>query len=66
MESHRQAWLDLRQIADDYPDLRGEMHDLFDIMTEGRDSVRFEALIHVVWDTWTVVEAEALAVSMPD
>lgn len=55
-QKHREAWLDVTEVTDNYPGLRGEMHDLFDIIGAGKDGGRFQRLIKAIWDTWEEVE----------
>jgi hypothetical protein len=54
--SHRQAWEQLIPFAEQYPDLRGEMHDLFDQLEKGPDAERFKPLVERIWETWREVE----------
>ena len=56
IQKHRKAWLALVHLVDQYPDLRGEMHDLFEQLENGRDSATFKPLLKTVWDTWGEVE----------
>lgn len=53
---HEAAWLDMLEISDMYPNLRGEMHDLFDSLKTGNDAERFNELLQNIWDTWGEVE----------
>lgn len=53
---HQQAWSDMLVVTDHYPDLRGEMHDLFDILEKEKDADQFKALLKQIWDTWAEVE----------
>ncbi len=58
---HRDAWEKSKQLFDKFPDLRGEMHDLFDILREKPESQ--EALLQVekdIWGSWAEVEKAAL------
>ena len=55
-EKHRQAWLQLIPAVEKYPDLRGEMHDLFDGLEHGKDADAFKPLVKTVWDTWEEIE----------
>nr|WP_294935158.1 hypothetical protein [uncultured Flavobacterium sp.] len=54
--AHRKAWEDLVPITDNYPALRGEMHDLFRQIETGKDSVLFKKRVAEVWSTWAEVE----------
>ncbi|MBK7938656.1 MAG: hypothetical protein IPJ82_16920 [Lewinellaceae bacterium] len=54
---HREAWLALIPVTDQYPGLRGEMHVLFKQLESGEHAERFKPLVETVWDTWAEVEA---------
>ncbi|GEM_PF-2537847 len=56
-EKHREAWLALLPVTDQYPDLRGEMHVLFKQLESGRHAESFKPLVKTVWDTWAEIEA---------
>lgn len=53
---HQEAWLRMVPLVDQYPDLRGEMHDLFDTIEDGKDGETFKPLLKDIWDTWGLVE----------
>ncbi|TRO66839.1 hypothetical protein [Christiangramia sabulilitoris] len=53
---HIDAWKNIKKITDKYPDLRGEMHQLFDEIQNGKDSTEFKELSKKIWDTWSKVE----------
>lgn len=55
-KEHETAWLTILEITDKYPDIRGEMHDLFDTLKEGEDGEKFSTLLQSVWDTWREIE----------
>ena len=55
-KSHIEAWKAVVPVTDKYPDLRGEMHDVFEIIEGGSDSMEFKALVADVWATWEDVE----------
>lgn len=55
-KNHRSAWIDTKQITNRYPELRGEMHDLFDEINKTSDSTEFKKLVKGIWDTWAEVE----------
>ena len=46
----------MTMVTDQYPNLRGEMHDLFDIIEKGKDSGAFKTHLKAIWDTWENVE----------
>ena len=55
-EEHKEAWVNTKEITDKYPELRGEMHDLFAIIESGPDSTAFNNLVAEIWSTWEQVE----------
>jgi len=55
-EAHKKAWVAMMEVTDKYPDLRGEMHDLFKILEEGEDKDSFKPLLDKIWSTWADVE----------
>ena len=55
-EEHMNAWINITEVTDNYPDLRGEMHDIFDIIENGPDSTAFKFLLTEIWTTWEQVE----------
>ena len=55
-KNHQTAWNEMLHIADKYPHLRGEMHDLFNIIEEGDHAEEFTALLKTIWVTWAEVE----------
>ena len=55
-EEHKEAWVNISEVTDNYPDLRGEMHDIFDIIESGQDSSAFKFLLAEIWLTWEQVE----------
>lgn len=57
-EKHKKAWLAMLEVTDKHPDLRGEMHDLFDELEKGEDAELFKSLLKDIWDTWGEIEEE--------
>ena len=55
-EKHRQAWMEMIPLAKKYPDVRGEMHDIFNKIEKGDDKKEFKPLLKNIWDTWAEVE----------
>ena len=55
-KNHAEAWTKMEEFTTQYPDLRGEMHDLFDSIEKGKDSLSFKPLLKAIWDTWADVE----------
>lgn len=55
-EKHRQSWIAMLAVTDKYPDLRGEMHELFNQLEQSNDSSSFKPLLKSIWDTWAEVE----------
>lgn len=56
VDKHLDAWQNMKKITDRYPDLRGEMHALFDQLEKSKDSAIFKPLLDKIWDTWAGVE----------
>lgn len=54
--THITAWNEMIEVTDKYPDLRGEMHDLFDSIEKGKDSIVFKSRLKAIWDTWGPIE----------
>lgn len=61
MRTHADAWSKLPSITDQFPDKRGEMHDLFSILKAGPEGEAFSLLEDEVWATWEEVEKAAEA-----
>lgn len=55
-KGHMGAWTKMQQVTDNYPNLRGELHDLFDAIEQSKDSTTFKLLLKNIWETWEVVE----------
>lgn len=55
-EDHKEAWLNIKSVTNNYPELRGEMHDLFRQLETGKDSLAFKQFQKAIWDTWTEIE----------
>ncbi|NNC69658.1 MAG: hypothetical protein HKN90_02430 [Flavobacteriaceae bacterium] len=53
---HIVAWNQMKDVTDRYSDLRGEMHDLFDVIDKSKDSSEFRAHLKAIWDTWEPIE----------
>ncbi len=60
-EEHVLAWEEMIVVTDEYPDLRGEMHDLFDDIKEGEHEYYLNKHLDAIWGTWAEVE-DALGV----
>ncbi|NNF32653.1 MAG: hypothetical protein HKN68_01000 [Saprospiraceae bacterium] len=58
-KSHIDAWVNMKQVTDSFPNLRGELHDLFDQIEGSKDSIVFKKLLADVWSTWEIVEKES-------
>ena len=54
---HIEAWLDMMEVTDHYPQLRGEMHDLFDAIEKGVHKELFDPRLKAIWDTWADIES---------
>lgn len=55
-QKHIFAWMKMTRVAHRFPDLRGEMHDLFDEIEESEMQDQFKPLLKEIWDTWAVIE----------
>lgn len=55
-KDHKDAWKDMITLTDKFPDLRGEMHDLFKIIEKGEEKDIFKPLLDNIWATWADVE----------
>lgn len=55
-KNHITAWKNMKLITDSHPDLRGEMHDLFDQIKVSTDSTIFKARLATIWSTWSEIE----------
>ena len=55
-KKHIAAWTDMLVVTNQYPELRGEMHDLFDQLEVGEQAELFKSLLKSIWDTWAEVE----------
>ena len=55
-KKHIAAWQAMIPLMEKYPDVRGEMHDLFDAFEKGEDAEMFKPLLKAIWDTWGEVE----------
>ena len=50
------AWDEMQKFTKRYPDMRGEMHVLFDEIEKGKDKHTFKPILKEIWDTWAEVE----------
>lgn len=55
-DKHIQAWIRMTTVTDKYPELRGEMHDLFKQIEIGSDSLEFKKRLDEIWNTWDEIE----------
>lgn len=55
-KSHMGAWQQMIAVTDNYPHLRGEMHELFNRLEKEKDSTLFKLKLKQIWDTWAEVE----------
>ena len=55
---HSQAWALMVPFLRRYPDLRGELHDVFEWLEseDNSEAEEFKKLLQAVWDTWKKVE----------
>ena len=56
-DRHREAWDAMIPVTDHFPDLRGEMHDLFNIIEKSERADEFKPRLKAIWDTWAEVES---------
>lgn len=56
-ENHRQAWLAMVPFVERFPEMRGEMHELFEQLEKGEQAAEFRPLLKAIWDTWEEVES---------
>ncbi|MDC8004810.1 hypothetical protein POV27_12165 [Aureisphaera galaxeae] len=56
-DGHITAWDSIAPLTHKYPDLRGEMHVLFDSIEKTADSTEFKRLLGAIWSTWGDIEA---------
>ena len=55
-KTHAEAWKNMTVLTDKYPNLRSEMHVLFDSIAQGKDSLQFKPLLDEIWSSWSVIE----------
>jgi len=64
--AHLQAWEKLKPIADKYPLLRGELHEVFGLIQRTSDSALFNQYVNDIHETWKHVESKATQMPRPD
>lgn len=57
-KKHIKAWDQIIPLTNEYPDLRGEMHQLFNIIGDTENGATFKAKVDEIWSTWALVEKE--------
>ena len=57
-KNHEQAWRNMISLTNNYSEIRGEMHNLFNQIEASKDSATFKPLLKNIWDTWSVIEKE--------
>jgi len=55
-KKHIDAWRAMKNVTDKYPELRGELHDLFAVIETKKDSTAFKGFHKNIWDTWKDIE----------
>lgn len=55
-DEHINAWLGIKLVSDKYPEIRGELHDLFTRLENSKDSIEFKIQSKKIWDTWNIIE----------
>ena len=60
-QAHRDAWESSISFLAEFDELRGEMHDLFEVIrkTDLETGLRLERLESAIWSTWADVEEVA-------
>ena len=53
---HMDAWTAMTEVTDEYSKLRGEMHDLFDLIKLEDSTGQFTKRLDAIWATWAEVE----------
>ena len=54
--NHLTAWGEMETFTEQFSDLRGEMHDVFDEIEAGEEKDTFKPLLDAIWSTWAEVE----------
>jgi hypothetical protein len=58
--AHRDAWEEALPFLEQFPEMRGEMHSLFEkLKADPMTNPEIETLDKRIWDTWADVEAAA-------
>jgi len=55
-KEHINAWEAMISITDNYPEARGEMHDLFDKIELSADSMVFKRKLKRIWNSWAPID----------
>ncbi|WP_353779810.1 hypothetical protein [Winogradskyella sp. 3972H.M.0a.05] len=55
-EDHITAWDKMTLVTNNYPNLRGEMHTLFDKIKKSKNAEEFKQRLDEIWGTWEKVE----------
>lgn len=58
-KNHRKAWEEMLTVTDKYPEMRGELHQVFEHIGVSEDSVEFKTRLDRIWSTWEVVEEQS-------
>ncbi len=53
---HLKAWEAILPLTDEHPEMRGEMHQLFNILGDRENGEVFKAKVNDIWTTWSEVE----------
>ena len=56
-KAHIAAWNEMAVFVHPENDLRGELHDLFDLIKAKDDTGEFDRKLKAIWDTWSEIEA---------
>ena len=65
-QKHLSAWKDMKQVTDNHPHLRGEMHALFDSIKKTNDSLAFTKKLATIFSTWKEVEVAIEPFKLPE
>ena len=55
-QKHKEAWTAMTTVTDQYPAIRGELHELFQQLEKSNHAAEFKQHLRAVNDTWTAVE----------
>ena len=59
-QSHITAWREMKMVTDKHPNLRGELHQIFEMLEKSQDSSQFKTYLEQILETWKSVEENSL------